>query len=419
MTVPISPEFLLDLLDGRTSLRKYDQFFTELSASDWFARSTAHVATVPVAIDALRRRVEGTVVGDRAAGELVERIAACFSRIRRDPFAEQMSLAVADAPVAVQSFVEVQSFDAAEPKTIIGFQGLSPNKSDHPSHSSPESPKAVADSVSSSAVSLFRNDGVVGGYKILKVLGEGGMGTVYLAEDPLIRRLVALKRMKPNYAIDSRHRQRFLREAQSAAVVEGDFIVPIYHVGEEDGVPFIAMQYLRGESLQQRLRRGPIPVDEAASIGRQIAEGLAAAHEHGLVHRDVKPSNIWLEPRGDGSPTEVLLDGSTGGVRVRILDFGLARVLREDVRLTQHGEVMGTPSFISPEQARGDPVDARADLFSFGCVLYEMTTGVRAFSGSDPLKTLHLIATHDPEPPHGRNPSVPAAFSALILHLLQ
>src|SRR5262249_37225718 len=156
-------------------------------------------------------------------------------------------------------------------------------------------------------------------------------------------------------------RQRFLREAQATAAIEHHHIVHIYQVGEDRGVPFLAMPFLKGETLHQRLKReGRLPLAEAVRIARQMAEGLAAAHEHGLIHRDIKPANVWLE---------------TGSGWVKIVDFGLARATADDVNLTKEGTIVGTPAFMAPEQARSGTVDARCDLFSLGAVLYRMCTG--------------------------------------------
>jgi hypothetical protein len=191
---------------------------------------------------------------------------------------------------------------------------------------------------------------------IVKLLGQGGMGAVYLAEDTRLGRHVALKTLRRELAAKPQAKERFLREARLAAAVENDHIVPIYHVGEDAGTPYLAMPVLQGQSLEDLLRqRRVLAVPEVLFLGIQIAEGLAAAHERGLIHRDIKPSNIWVEP--------------TGGGRVKILDFGLARSIEADTCLTQAGAIVGTPSYMAPEQARGDKLDARADLYSLGVVL--------------------------------------------------
>ena len=209
--------------------------------------------------------------------------------------------------------------------------------------------------------------GRLGGFRILKVLGAGGMGVVFQAEDPKLKRKLAIKAMLPSLAASGSGGKRFLREAQTAAAIEHDHIVPIHQVGEDRGVPFIAMPFLKGEPLDERLKReGALPVAEVVRIGREAAERLAAAHAVGLVHRDIKLANLWLEaPKG----------------RVKILDFGLARATAQDAGLTQQGTIIGTPAYMAPEQARGDNVDARSDLFSLGVVLYRLCCGKQPFQG--------------------------------------
>jgi serine/threonine protein kinase len=249
----------------------------------------------------------------------------------------------------------------------------------------------------------------LGPYRLIKPLGHGGMGAVYLAEDTQLRRPTALKVMLPSVALDRQARERFLREARAAAAIRNDHVVTVYQVGEENGTPFIAMEVLRGAPLDAFLAKEPAPTITAViRLAREIATGLAAAHDKGLVHRDIKPANVWLEaPKG----------------RVKILDFGLARPAkpdREDVdRLTCDGMVMGTPSYMSPEQARGEAVDFRTDLFSLGTVLYRLCTGQLPFSGPTTTAVLTQLAIADPPSAAERNPQVPAALSALIDRLLK
>jgi parallel beta-helix repeat protein len=268
--------------------------------------------------------------------------------------------------------------------------------------------------------------GRLGTYRVLTVLGAGGMGTVFKAEDLQLRRFVALKVMKPVLAADSRARERFLREARAAAAIDHDHIIAIHQVGEEHGIPFLAMPLLQGETLRERLQRaGRLPLDEAVRIGREVAQGLDAAHRRGLVHRDIKPANIWLEDRGDrrtaGESGTGPGDGTpaaTGG-RVKLLDFGLARLTGDELRLTPSGAVLGTPAYMAPEQMRSArAADARSDLFSLGCVLYQLCTGQRPFDGTHPLAVLRAVARHQPPPPRELNPDVPAALSDLVLKLL-
>ncbi|MFO0880626.1 MAG: serine/threonine-protein kinase [Gemmataceae bacterium] len=246
----------------------------------------------------------------------------------------------------------------------------------------------------------------MGIYRVLKILGSGGMGIVFQAEDLKLRRQVALKVMKKSMAANPINRERFLREAQTAAAIDHDHIVPIYQVDEDRGVPFLAMKLLVGESLEDRLNReGKLDTGEVIRIGMEIAEGLAAAHERGLVHRDIKPANIWLEEGRD---------------RVKIVDFGLAAwTSNDDARLTQENYLVGTPMYMSPEQASGDrPVDHRTDLFSLGSVLYRMATGSVPFKGRTTLNVLTALATRQPKPPRKRNPQLSSRLSDFILQLL-
>jgi serine/threonine protein kinase len=247
--------------------------------------------------------------------------------------------------------------------------------------------------------------GRLGPYRVLKVLGIGAMGVVFQAEDPHLRRLVALKVMRPSLAASPEFHRRFLREARLAAAIEHEHIVTVYQVGEDRGVPYLAMQLLRGQTLEERLVKagGRRPLPEVLRIGREIAEGLAAAHARGLIHRDIKPANVWLEE---------------GRGRVRIVDFGLARSSEPDAQFTQAGAVIGTPAYMAPEQASGSAVDARCDLFSLGSVLYRSATGTAPFGERDTLAILNALATRTPLPPHRIVPSLPRMFSGLVMRLL-
>jgi serine/threonine protein kinase len=247
--------------------------------------------------------------------------------------------------------------------------------------------------------------GRIAHYRVLKVLGAGGMGIVFEAEDVNLQRSVALKVMKKAQAANQVNRERFLREARAAAKIEHDHIVTIYQVDEDRGVPFIAMKLLVGESLEDRLNReGKLSFDEIIRIGQETALGLAEAHEKGLIHRDIKPANIWLEE---------------GRGRVKLVDFGLARANDEDTRLTGENFMVGTPMYMSPEQAEGDrEIDARSDLFSLGGVLYRMSTGELPFKGRNTMQVLNALATKVPPPPIELNPELPGALSKLIMSLL-
>ncbi|HRA87689.1 MAG TPA: serine/threonine-protein kinase [Planctomycetaceae bacterium] len=244
----------------------------------------------------------------------------------------------------------------------------------------------------------------IGGFKPLSLLGEGGMGAVYLAEDHQLGRRVAVKVMKPELAADPDARHRFLREARAMATIEHDNVMIIHAVGEDHGMPFLVMPVLKGETLDDRLlRENRLSVTESCRIGREIAAGLAAAHSHGLIHRDIKPSNIWLE-------------GSTG--RVRILDFGLARPERDDQKVTHSGAVLGTPAYMAPEQAAGTEATPRSDLFSLGAVLYRITTGTQPFAGPNLMATLNNLANLVPESPEKLNSEIPLELSTLINRLI-
>jgi serine/threonine protein kinase len=255
--------------------------------------------------------------------------------------------------------------------------------------------------------------GRLGSYRIRSVLGRGGMGVVFSAENLILDRKVALKVLAPELAVNPIHRRRFLREARLAASVEHEHVVTIYRADEENGVAFLEMPLLQGESLRSQLRRlGTLPVPVIVRFGRETAQGLQAAHRRGLIHRDVKPGNIWLEPLPDETETAAVR------ARVKILDFGLAREMADTAHLTRTGAILGTPSYMAPEQAKGGRVDARSDLFSLGCVLYEMATGVRAFPGTDMMVVLSSVCHDQPPVPAAVNPTVPSDLSRLIMQLL-
>ncbi len=240
-------------------------------------------------------------------------------------------------------------------------------------------------------------------YRVRKRLGAGGMGLVFLADDTFLERPVALKVMQPALAADPANRDRFLREARAAAQLTHDHVVTIHQVGEANGAPFLAMQLLQGESLDDYLARGrKLSYAHVCRVGREVAAGLAAAHDRGLIHRDVKPANLWLEaPKG----------------RVKILDFGLARPAG-DAKLTTSGMVLGTPAYMAPEQARGQPLDARCDLWSLGVVLYRLCTGRLPFHGADVIAVATAIALDEPPPVRDLAPDVPPPLAELVHQLL-
>jgi urea transport system substrate-binding protein len=257
-------------------------------------------------------------------------------------------------------------------------------------------------------------------YRITGVLGEGGMGFVFDAFDTHLHRRVALKVLKPELAANVSFRERFLQEARAAAALPDEHIITIYQVGLENDVPFLAMKFLHGESLEQRLQRdGRIPAGEVLRIGREIALGLSAAHERGLIHRDIKPANLWLEaPPPEPGPSSGPRLSFEYLSRVKILDFGLARPIHDTRRLTATGLIVGTPQYLAPEQARGQALDHRCDLFSLGIVLYRMTTGLLPFDGGDTLAQLTALAIAEPRPIEELAPDVPPGLRALIHQLL-
>jgi serine/threonine protein kinase len=245
--------------------------------------------------------------------------------------------------------------------------------------------------------------GLLGDYEVQEVIGQGGFGIVLKAYEPALRRLVAIKVLAPALAGSATARRRFSREAEAAAAVCHDHVVAVHRVHESDGLPYLVMQYIAGESLQSRLdRTGPLELPEVVRIGMQTAAGLAAAHAQGLIHRDVKPANLLLE---------------NGLARVKITDFGLAR-MADDVQLTQSGVVAGTPEYMAPEQARGEAIDYRADLFSLGSVLYAMCTGVPPFRAASTVAVLRRVSDDEPRPIRSLNPEVPTWMETLISHLL-
>lgn len=249
----------------------------------------------------------------------------------------------------------------------------------------------------------------IGSYRILSQLGFGGMGEVYLAHHERLDRKVALKFLPDFLQDDPTARKRFLREAKSAAALDHPFVCKIYELGAQENTSFIAMEYVPGENLRQRLDRDPIALPDALRIAREVAEGLDTAYQLGIVHRDLKPSNIMLTPQG----------------HVKLMDFGLAKRLmrgktgsqEETVTadLTEAGTSVGTPAYMSPEQLRGEAVDTRSDIFSFGIVLYEVLTRVHPFQRSHPIETAGAILRDDPPPIGDYLDDVPE----LLVHMLE
>ena len=244
-------------------------------------------------------------------------------------------------------------------------------------------------------------------FDVVRILGKGGMGTVYLARDQRLDRLVAVKVLHAEDLAAEDRRARFMREARTAAAIRHPNVATIYEVGETgEGVPFIVMEYCEGETLSQRMRRRPIEAGEFLTIARQIASGAAAAHEGGIVHRDLKSANIMIEPTG----------------QVKILDFGLAKTLPTELtrsRESSSSRMFGTLHYLAPEQIRGQPADARTDLFSVGIILFQMATGQLPFNADAPLMVLEKIRDAEPEPFVARDPAFPTAGTKIIGKLLK
>jgi serine/threonine protein kinase len=250
----------------------------------------------------------------------------------------------------------------------------------------------------------------LGRYEIVRELGKGAMGIVYLAKDPLIGRLVALKTIRPSAHADDEDtrefQQRFVREAQAAGILNHPSIVTVHDIGQDEpsGMSFIAMEYVEGANLKEVLAQGrPLSFEQAADICAQVAEGLDFAHAKGIVHRDVKPANI------------ILLEGN----RAKITDFGIAKITSGVANLTTTGQFLGTPNYMAPEQIKGTPVDGRSDIFSLGICLYECLTHRKPFGG-DSLTSISYKIVHEPFPPlHEINPTIPEGFADVVSHCLE
>ncbi len=234
-------------------------------------------------------------------------------------------------------------------------------------------------------------------YRIVAKLGEGGMGVVYRAQDAKLEREVALKFLSPDMTRDASATERFVREAKAAAALNHPNICTVFEIDEADGRTFIAMELVVGRNLRECLRTGPMDIDDALSIASLMAEGLAAAHRNGIVHRDIKPANVIVTPDG----------------HAKIMDFGLARRTGA-AQLTRAGTTVGTVAYMSPEQAKGEQVDHRTDIWSLGVVLYEMLAGKRPFRGARDQAIIYSILNDEPEPVSSGRPEVPAALDDVI-----
>ncbi len=246
-------------------------------------------------------------------------------------------------------------------------------------------------------------------YRIEAGLGEGGMGQVYLALDTRLGRQVAIKILSPDLAEDPSNLQRFLQEARLASSLSHPNIAYIHEIGEADGIHFLAMEYIEGESLKKKIANAPLPTAEVIAIGSQIADALDAAHSKGIVHRDIKPANVMIAPQG----------------RVKILDFGLAKLQpsrqeqAETQVLSSPGAVIGTVEYMSPEQALGGEVDQRSDIFSLGAVLYEMCTGRVPFAGNTPSETIARLLNGELEAMARFNYGVPRELDRIVRKCLR
>ncbi|NIU09675.1 MAG: protein kinase, partial [Phycisphaerae bacterium] len=235
-------------------------------------------------------------------------------------------------------------------------------------------------------------------YKIIEKLGAGGMGTVYKAQDTKLDRFVALKFLPPHLSQDEENKKRFIHEAKAASALDHPNICTIYEIDEtEDGQMFIAMACYEGESLKEKLEKGPLPIDEAMSIAIQIAEGLAKAHSKNILHRDIKPANILVTEDG----------------MVKIVDFGLAK-LADRTMITKDGTTLGTVAYMSPEQAQGVNVDHRTDIWALGVVMYEMFTGQTPFKGDYEQAVIYSIMNEEPEPITGIQASAPPQAEQIV-----
>jgi hypothetical protein len=346
-------------------------FLAALDISDPAERS-AYLATACAGNDPLRKEVEALLSAHERPGAFLD-----------EPAVAQMS-----AP------------GAGETRTVI------PGELDFAETQAPESAGGASDNdvlaflrPPARADSLGRLDH----YEVFEVLGRGGFGTVLRAFDDRLHRVVAIKVMAPQLAASGAARARFLREGRSAAAVRDEHVVNVHAVsGDSEPIPYLVMEFVAGQTLQQKLdKSGPLSVAEVLRIGGQIARGLSAAHATGLIHRDIKPANILLE---------------NGVERVKITDFGLARAA-DDASISQSGVIAGTPMYMAPEQARGDAIDHRADLFSLGSVLYAMCTGRPPFRADTTLAVLKRVCEDDPRPIREVNRAVPQWLADVVAKL--
>jgi serine/threonine protein kinase len=249
---------------------------------------------------------------------------------------------------------------------------------------------------------LQKGSTVAGRYKIIEELGRGGMGIVYKAEDMKLKRTVALKFLPPELIHISEVKDRFMREAQAAAALDHPNICTVHEVDEADEKTFISMAYVEGQSLKKKIESGPLELDEALRIATQVAEGLEEAHKKGIVHRDIKSANIMVTEKG----------------QAKIMDFGLARMAGGTL-LTKEGMTLGTIAYMSPEQARGEEVDQRTDIWSFGVVLYEMLCGQLPFKGERDQAVVYSILKEKPKPITDLKAEIPVSLEQVVSKALE
>src|ERR1700691_930016 len=250
---------------------------------------------------------------------------------------------------------------------------------------------------------------VIGRYEIVEELGRGAMGSVFKARAPAVGRLVALKTIHTTAlegAQSEEYRTRFYREARASGVLAHPGIVPVFDVGDDAGVPFLVMEFVEGRNLADVIKKGErYTLDRVSEIVQQIAEALGYAHRQGVIHRDIKPANILMTSKA-----------VYGSERPRITDLGIAKLASSDITTT--GQLLGTPSFMPPEQFTGSPIDGRADLFSLGVILYSLATGEQPFPGETMTAVSYKVVYTDPIPPAKLNPAVPARVEGVILKCL-
>jgi serine/threonine protein kinase len=253
-------------------------------------------------------------------------------------------------------------------------------------------------------------------YRIMEPIGAGGMGAVYKAYDKKLDRVVALKVLPPEYVSQQDRRRRFFQEARAASALNHPHILTVYEVGEDDGAPYIAMEFIEGETLRQKIKAQSLRLSQSLDIAVQIADGLGKAHDAGIIHRDLKPENLMISRDG----------------YAKILDFGLAKLVAQRERAlsadsaqktllkveTESGTLMGTVNYMSPEQLLGQRVDRRCDIFSFAVVLCEMITGVAPFVHDNRIDTMHAILHRDPRLPDADYPDVPLDIQRILTKAL-